>query len=307
MTILTNSVGAVGMPAAVAALRRGQSALDTVETGIRPVEADPTIRSVGVGGWTNLLGQVELDACIMDGRTLRSGAVGAMQDYLYPISVAREVMTRLPHVLLVGDGAARFAAEIGAEAGNPLTAEAEAEWAKWLDTHVPAAVRRPWPDVPLIEWSRLTADPETAGGTTIFLVKDGNADIAAGVSTCGWAFKYPGRLGDSAIVGAGIYADNRYGAAGCTGMGELALRAGTARSLVLYMKVGLSVEDACAEALADLRALRRDYRGGLTLHALDTAGRSCVVSIGLPEPWRYWLWRPDMPAPDERRAILEQW
>ncbi len=98
----------------------------------------------------------------------------------------------------------------------------------WLAEHVPADIRARWPDVPLAEWARHTADPETAGGTTVFLVQDATGDIAAGVSTCGWAFKYPGRLGDSPIIGAGCYADNRYGAAACTGMGELAIRAGTA-------------------------------------------------------------------------------
>jgi L-asparaginase len=189
--VLANSVSGVGMPAAVAALRAGLPALDSVEAGIRPVEADPTIDSVGVGGWPNLLGQVELDASIMDGRTLHTGAVAALQGFHHPISVARQVMARLPHVLLADQGAARFAAEIGAEAGEILTEEARSRWEAWLMDHVPADTRARWPAVPLAEWARLTADPETAGGTTTFLVRDAAGDLAIGVSTCGWAFNPP--------------------------------------------------------------------------------------------------------------------
>lgn len=307
MIILANSAGGVGMQAALDALRGGRPALDVAEAGIRPVEADPAVRSVGVGGWPNLLGQVELDASLMDGRTLRTGAVGALRGYLHPISVAREVLARLPHVFLVGEGAARFAAEVGAEAGEPLTREAQEEWEAWLAAHVPADVRARWPHVPLAEWARLTADPETAGGTTTFLVKDAADDIAAGVSTCGWAFKYPGRLGDSPVIGAGSYADNRYGAAACTGYGELTIRAGTSRAVVLYMKMGLSVEDACREALDDLRALRRDYAGGVTLHAMDAAGRPHVAAIGRGGGLTYWLWHAGMAAPEERSVAAEAW
>ena len=303
-TVLANSEGGVGMAAAVAALQNGRSALDAVELGIRPVELDPRVRSVGVGGWPNLLGQVELDASLMDGRTLRAGAVGALCGFLHPISVARQVMERLPHVFLVGEGAARFAAECGAETGETLTEEARAEWEAWLRQHLPPDVWDKWPDVPLAPWARLTADPETAGGTTTFLVQDVKGDMAAGVSTCGWAWKYPGRLGDSPVIGAGSYADNRYGAAACTGMGEMAIRAGTARAVVLYMKMGMSIEEACHEAVNDLRALRRDYRGGVTIHAIDAQGNFYVVAAGRDDV-NYWLWAEGMAAPECRQAVTE--
>ena len=140
-------------------------------------------------------------------------------------------MERLPHVFLAGQGAARFAAECGAESGSLLTGESRREWQAWVEEHVPQAQRSRWPEGPLAEWARLTADPITghAHGTTITLVKDRAGQIGAGVSTCGWAFKYPGRLGDSPVIGAGCYADNRYGAAACMGQGELTIRAGTAR------------------------------------------------------------------------------
>ncbi|MCD6291334.1 MAG: N(4)-(beta-N-acetylglucosaminyl)-L-asparaginase [Anaerolineae bacterium] len=299
--VLANSVGSVGMPAAVEAIQSDRPALDVVELGIRPVELDPGVRSVGVGGWPNLLGEVELDASIMDGRTLRTGAVGALRGYVHPISVARRVMEELPHVLLVGDGAARFAAECGAEAGETLTEEARVEWEQWLERHIPADVWKRWPDVPLAAWARLTADPETAAGTTTFLVQDGRGDIAAGVSTCGWAFKYPGRLGDSPIIGAGGYADNRYGAAACTGMGELAIRASTARSVVLYMKMGMTVEEACREAADDLRSLDRRYRGGVTIHAIDAEGRPYVLAVDRDDV-TYWVWTEGMEVPERREA-----
>jgi L-asparaginase len=307
MIVLANSVSGVGMPAAVAAIRAGLPALDVVEAGIRPVEADPTVDSVGVGGWPNLLGQVELDASIMDGRTLHTGAVAALQGFHHPISVARQVMARLPHVLLAGQGAARFAAEIEAEAGENLTEEARSRWEAWWVDHVPADIRVRWPDVPLAEWARLTADPETAGGTTAFLVQDAAGDLATGVSTCGWAFKYPGRLGDSPVIGAGSYADNRFGAAACTGHGELTIRAGTARAVVLYLKTGMTVEEACAEALNDLRALRRDFQGGVTIHAINAQENSHVVAIGLGGGLTYWLWRGGMAAAEERGITPEDW
>jgi beta-aspartyl-peptidase (threonine type) len=303
--ILANSEGGVGMAAAIEAMRQGRPALDVVEHGIRPVERDPHIHSVGVGGWPNLLGQVELDASIMDGRTLRTGAVGALCGFLHPISIARQVMERLPHVFLVGEGAARFATECGAETGETLTEEARSEWESWLRQHVPAEVWAQWPNVPLAPWAQLTADPETVGGTTTFLVRDGNGDIAVGVSTSGWAFKYPGRLGDSPVIGAGNYADNRYGAAACTGMGEMTIRAGTARAVVLYMKMGLKVEEACHEAIQDLRALTRTSRGQVTIHAIDAQGNPYVVTTSDTGEVCYWIWMDGMDKPECRPAAVE--
>ena len=308
MIILANSAAGPGMVPAAAALQAGAAALDVVEAGIRPVETDPAVRSVGVGGWPNLLGQVELDAAIMDGRTLAVGAVGALAGYVHPISVARQVMVQLPHVFLVGAGAARFAAEIGAEAGPTLTPEAEAEWAAWLARYVPAGERARWPNVDLAPWARLTADPEKAGGTVTFLVRDAAGDLAAGVSTCGWAMKYPGRLGDSPVIGAGSYADNLAGAAACTGHGELAIRASSARAIVLYMQTGMTVEEACRAAARDLRRLVRTFPSAITLHAVDAAGRPFVLALGkAPEMAVYWWWTDGMAAPELAKAVCEDW
>src|SRR6478609_5488073 len=114
MILLTNNEGTIGVPTTVKLLGDGRFALDAIEQGIRLIEADPSVRTVGRGGWPNLLCEMELDACVMDGTTLRTGAVGALKGYLHPVSVAREIMRRLPHEFLVGEGAARFAHEIGA-------------------------------------------------------------------------------------------------------------------------------------------------------------------------------------------------
>ena len=315
MIVLANSAGGVGMAAAAAALLGGRSAVDAAEAGIRPVETDPEVRSVGVGGWLNLVGELELDASLMNGRTLEVGAVGALQGYLHPISVARAVMEQLPHVFLVGVGAARFAAEIGAEAGPTITADSQADYDAWLAAHVPPAERQSWPQARLAPYSVLTADPEekpalphNTHGTTTFLVIDRVGDLAAGVSTCGWAYKYPGRLGDSPVIGAGGYADNRYGACACTGMGELTIRAGTARSVVLYMKMGRSVEEAVHEAADDLRSLHRRYRGRITIHAVDVNGHHYVLSLGhTADASSYWWWQNGMSAAQECHAVGATW
>ena len=199
---------------------RAQHALDAIEAGIKLIEADPTVRTVGRGGWPNLFGEVELDSCLMDGTALRTGAVGALKGFLHPVSVAREIMRRLPHELLVGDGAARFAREIGAETTENLTEDLRRAWQAWFENEVPEQDRTHWETAPLAELCRYAIDPETGRDTTVFLAHDSHGDICSGTSTSGWAWKYPGRLGDSPIVGAGSYADTRYGAAACTGGGR---------------------------------------------------------------------------------------
>ncbi|MFO7695556.1 MAG: N(4)-(beta-N-acetylglucosaminyl)-L-asparaginase [Anaerolineae bacterium] len=283
--VICNEGGGVGLAVAAGVLRGGGSALDAVEQGIRPVEADPDNHTVGRGGWPNLLGQVELDACIMDGSTLRSGAVGAVQGYPHPISIARQVMERLPHVLLVGEGAARFASECGLEQGENLTEEARAYWERWraANTDETALARLAW----------RAADPMHTHGTTVYLARDAHGHMAAGVSTSGWALKYPGRLGDSPLLGAGSYVDDRYGAAACIGQGELTIRASTARSVVLYLKMGLGLRAACHEAMRDLQHMSADLLSFVMVHALSAQGEHYALCWGNhPDP-RYWVARPD--------------
>jgi beta-aspartyl-peptidase (threonine type) len=290
MILVTNNEGTLGVPTTARLLSEGAHALDAIEAGIRIIEADPSVRTVGRGGWPNLLGEMELDACVMDGSTLRSGAVGALQGYLHPVSAAREIMRRLPHEFLVGQGAARFAHEIGAEAADNLIADSKRAWQEWFDHEVPEPQRRAWPDVPMTELCRHAIDPEVGRDTTVFLAQDNTGRICSGTSTSGWGWKYPGRLGDSPIVGAGSYADTRYGAAACTGAGEMTIRCCTARSIVLYMKAGASVADAVGEAVEDMRALKGGLISRVTIHAIDARGDHKVVAVNGAGDNKYWLW-----------------
>ena len=298
MIVVSSRNGLVSIAAAMEALKEGRSAVDAVEVGIRGVEANPEDHTVGLGGYPNLLGQVEVDAGIMDGRDLSAGAVGALQGFQHPVSVARRVMELLPHVLLVGEGAGRFAAEIGAERCELLTKEAQRAWEERLLEAMPEAVFHQLPDLPdLVRWVEIATDPERARGTVNFLAQDAQGNLCAGTSTSGWAWKYPGRLGDSPIIGAGLYADSRYGAAACTGMGEMAIRAGTALSLVRYLRAGLSLSEAGKQSMSDLNDLGGRYRSQMHIVALDRHGHHAGFST---EPDKTYLVMTDqMSEPEE--------
>jgi beta-aspartyl-peptidase (threonine type) len=295
MIVVASSNGRIGINAATQILRQGGTAVDAVEAGIRQVEANPEDRTVGFNGYPNILGDVELDASIMNGRTLESGAVGALQGYVHAITVARQVMEKLPHVLLVGDGANRFAAEMGQPPQTEmLLPETRDVWANRLrsdmsDFDVEQIAQR----TDLAHWVRLATDPERAAGTVNFIAQDKDGNICTGVSTSGWAWKYPGRLGDSPIIGAGNYADNRYGAAACTGMGEMAIRACTAHSLVFYMKIGLSVAEASERSMIDLRDLHGRFISVMNLIAIDKDGNHAGYSSVDGRSYIYQT--PDMP------------
>ncbi len=297
MILVTNNEGTSGVPVTAQRLREGQSALDATEAGIRLVESDEKIRTVGRGGWANLLGEVELDAAIMDGTTLRSGAIGALKNFLHPVSIARQVLERLPHEFLVGEGAERFAIEVGAERGELLMPWAAKAWQKWFDKEVSPADKNRWPDVPIADYCRHAIDPEVGRDTTVFLAIDSNDNVACGTSTSGWGWKYPGRLGDSPVIGAGSYADSRYGACACTGAGEMAIRCGTARSVVLYMKLGMSVDEAVLEATNDMRALKGGLISRITIHAIDRKGNHKVVAVNGDGRQSYWLWQDGLETP----------
>jgi L-asparaginase / beta-aspartyl-peptidase len=290
MILVTNNEGTLGVPTTARLLAEGRGGLDSIEAGIRLIEADPSVRTVGRGGWPNILGEVELDACLMDGSTLRSGAVGALKGFLHPVSVAREIMRRLPHELLVGEGAARFAREIGAEPAENLTEDSRRAWQAWFEGELTPDQKRAWPNTDLAELCRHAIDPEIGRDTTVFLAHDASGTICSGTSTSGWGWKYPGRLGDSPIIGAGSYADTRYGAAACTGAGEMTIRCCTARSIVLYMKAGASVAEAVHEAVEDLRALKGGLISRVTIHAIDAHGNHKVVAVNGAGDNVYWLW-----------------
>ncbi len=280
MIVIASANGVVGIEESMRILKSGGSAIDAVEAGIRLVEANPDDHTVGYSGFPNILGQVELDAAIMNGRDLTAGAVGSMRGYPYAISVARKVMEKLSHVFLVGEGAERFAAEMGFEQADLLTKEAQSTWEERLRHDMSEEEFNQLTNLPdLWRWIKLATDPERPWwGTVNFIAQDAQGDICAGVSTSGWAWKYPGRVGDSPVIGAGLYADNRYGAAGCTGMGEMALRANTAHSIVFYLKQGLSVEEAGRQAMEDLNDLGGPYLSVMNFVLLDTEGRHAGFS-----------------------------
>ena len=271
MLLVASANGAVGMDAGWEVLAGGGSALDAVEVATRLVEDEPTDHTVGYSGYPNLLGEVELDASIMDGTTRAAGAVGGLRGYRAAITVARAVMERLPHVLVVGEGAARLAAELGLEAEQLLTEEAERTWREGIEGRLPEgsmAARM------LSQVASLATDPEQAAGTVNFIAVDGEGRMASAVSTSGWAWKYPGRLGDSPVIGAGNYCDGRWGAATCTGFGELAIRAGTARSIVASLAAGVPLDAACRSAMHDLATLGDVASESLIMHlvAVDADG-----------------------------------
>jgi L-asparaginase / beta-aspartyl-peptidase len=307
--LLLNHCARAGRDAGLEALRRGDHPLDIVEAVLREAEDDRTERTVGSGGRPNLIGKVELDAGVMDGRTRRTGAVAALQDFLHPVSVARQVMERLPHVLLVGDGAARFAREIGAEPAWLLTGESESEWQAWLIENLTAQDWTRFPAVPLAEIAWRSAVPESSRGDatpesprdTAITLAGRDDDLASATSTSGWAYKYPGRVGDSALPGCGHYADARWGAVACTHTGEMAIRAGTARSVVLHLANGNPVDEACRAAIADLRQLEGGFLDELVIHAVDSRGNHCVATTGIAAA--YWWWREGMTEPARLFAI----
>jgi beta-aspartyl-peptidase (threonine type) len=252
LVVVASGNGASALPAGMRILARGGSALDAVEACAKIIEADTSDTSVGRGGKPNVLGEVELDASIIDGTTHRTGAVAALKGYLHPISIARAVMERTPHVFIVGDGAARLAGEIGAEATQNLTPSTRKLWVERLRAvgETPATIRRRAKLLPVV---RKTVREER--GTVNFLALDGRGDMASAVTTSGWAYKYPGRVGDSPIVGAGNYCDSRYGAAACTGYGELAIRNVTAKTAVDRLALGMPPDMVARAAIADANEL----------------------------------------------------
>jgi beta-aspartyl-peptidase (threonine type) len=246
------------MQAAVEVLRSGGSAIDAAIAAVRLVEDNLEDNGVGTGGIPNVLGQVELDASIMDGKTLAAGAVGAVRNYPNPIDNARKVMEVTPHVMLAGEGAELFARHHGFKTAELLTPEAENDWRERLKD--PGAERgNVYEDQYQLymgvvrDWTKLLH--KEIFGTTNVIARDLEGNIACAVSTSGWGFKWPGRLGDSPIIAAGNYADNRFGAAACTGRGEMAIRCASAHSVVMFMRQGMPLEEALQNAMIDLRHL----------------------------------------------------
>ncbi|MEQ8469704.1 MAG: N(4)-(beta-N-acetylglucosaminyl)-L-asparaginase [Marinoscillum sp.] len=210
-------------------LKSGGSALDAVERGVRVVENDPQVMTVGLGGHPDREGKVTLDACIMD-KYSNCGSVAYLQNIKNPISVARKVMEETPHVMLVGEGARKFALNQGFKEENLLTPEAEKAYFEWL------------------EESKYQPVVNIENHDTIsMLALDQQGDLAGACTTSGAAYKMDGRVGDSPIIGAGLFLDNAVGAAAATGLGEAVMRTAGSAMVVELMRQGKSPEEACME------------------------------------------------------------
>jgi len=244
--------------AALAVLAKGGSNLDAVEQGIWVVESDPANPSVGLSGRPNSAGVVQLDACIMSGPGHRGGSVAALEGIRHPISAARRVMERTPHVMLVGEGARMFALQEGLEAIEVNSRELYEKWQRQKITE-----RKNGP-----------GQKKDNHDTIALLVLGGDGNLAGGCSTSGLAGKLPGRVGDSPILGSGLYVDNEVGAAGATGVGENVMRYCGSFLIVEYMRQGLHPQAACEQTIQ--RIARQDPKGldlSINFIALDKHGR----------------------------------
>lgn len=297
MIILANSEATNGIGETAKLLMQKHAALDALVEGISCVERDPNVRSVGYGGWPNMIGEMEFDAAVMDGTNLEIGAVGALQGTISAAKTAHQVMLRLPHVMLTGAGATRFAKECGFGDEKTLMENSELVWRKKINKVIAADQLDDFPNIPLAPLSNIITDPERVRDTTVFLGMDDNKNIAACTSTSGWAWKYPGRLGDSPIAGAGFYADSRFGAAACTHTGEMTIRLSTARAIVMAMQLGQSLDQAIDLAVAELANLKTGFLGGVVIHAIDAQQNHRVVNFGCDETIRYWYWDDSLAEP----------
>ena len=245
IVISTWDFGVAANQAAWGILKAGGRALDAVEAGVRVPEADLSNVTVGKGGYPDRDGHVTLDACIMD-EMGNCGSVAALEHIAHPISVARLVMEKTPHVMLVGAGALQFALENGFEQENLLTPEGEAAWKAWLK-------ERKYEPVINMENKSFNVDRLPGNqynhDTIGMLALDEDGNISGACTTSGMAFKMHGRVGDSPIIGAGLYVDNEVGGATATGVGEEVIRTVGSFLVVELMRQGLSPREACRDAV----------------------------------------------------------
>lgn len=243
-------------------LKDGGNALDAVEAGVKIEEADVDNQTVGIGGRPDRDGKVTLDACIMD-RDGNCGAVLAMQNIMHPVSVARKVMEETPHVMLAGQGAEQFAYEMGYEKTDLLTEKSKQEWLEWKKTSKYE---------PIIN----IENHDTIG----MLAIDAQGDIAGACTTSGMAYKMAGRVGDSPIIGAGLFVDNEVGGATATGVGEEVVRTVGSFLIVELMRQGKSPQEACEEGVKRIIAKNKDKQdfqiGFIAINKKGETGGYCI-------------------------------
>ena len=271
--VISSANGIKAVEKAMAILKSGGSTLDAVVEGVTLVEDDPEDTSVGLGGLPNADGEVELDASVMHGPTGGAGAVGALKSIRNPTKVARLVMERTNRVFLVGEGALRFAVAHGFPKENLLTERARREWLKWKEE---LSDQDDWVPPPKPE---RTKREERHHGTINCLALDGRGDISGVTSTSGLSFKMPGRVGDSPIIGAGLYVDNNVGAAGSTGNGEANIKVVGTHTVVELMRQGASPEQACLQTLRRVVDLYKGKPPNLNFYALNKRGQFAGAAI----------------------------
>lgn len=262
-TAIASENGLAAARKAVELMQEGGDPLDAAIAGVNLNEDDPNDDTVGLGGLPNEDGVVELDSAVMHGPTARAGAVAALRNIRHPSLVAKRVMDRSDHVLLVGEGALRFARAHGFVEENLLTEASRRKWLHWKETH---SDEDDWlsPEETAKDHARVERRPT---GTIHLSALDGNGNVGCVTTTSGLAYKIPGRVGDSAIIGAGLYLDNQIGSAGSTGRGEANLLNCSSFLIVEEMRRGASPTDACLAACKRIVSNTKEKR------LLDTQGR----------------------------------
>jgi N4-(beta-N-acetylglucosaminyl)-L-asparaginase len=259
VVIATWKFGEVAVRATLPFLIRGEPALDAAIAGGQAVEDDPSVRSVGLGGVGNRAGTVQLDASVMEGRSLRCGAVAAVENIRHVAALARLVMEKTPHVLLAGEGARLFAVANGFPLENLSTPESVTEWYARK-----ASRERQRPE-------------ELSHDTVTVLALDAAGSLGGACTTSGLSLKLPGRVGDSPVIGAGLYVDDTAGAAGGTGVGEEILRIGGSLLIVEALRAGRTPQHACelaARRVVEAACRRNAAVAAAAFIALDPAGRT---------------------------------
>ncbi len=287
LIVVASGNGLQATAKAMALLKSGSGLLDAIIAGVNIVEDDPREMGVGYGGLPNEDGVVELDASVMFGPTHQAGAVAALRNIKNPSRVARLVMERTDHVLLVGEGALKFAKAHGFTEENLLTDEAREIWLRWKEN---LSDKDNWlaPDIKKERLSAALLGTRTTG-TINCLARDAAGDLAGVTSTSGLSFKIAGRVGDSPIIGAGLYVDNEVGAAGSTGRGEANLTTCASFAIVELMEKGVAPEEACLRVLEKIAGKTKlqprllDGQGrpafGLTFYAISKKGVPASASM----------------------------
>lgn len=278
IVIATWSFGTAATDAAMKRLAAGDGALDAALSGAEAVENDLSIRnSVGFGSLPDRIGRLTLDACLMDGKTLSCGAVAGLEHIRHPAAVARKVMEKTPHIFLVGDGAKWFALQNGFPLEFPYTAESIKEW---IENH---PSKKPKGEKPVkYEYPSDINIDENNHDTVTVLALDKKGSLGGVCTTSGLAHKLPGRVGDSPIIGAGLYVDDTAGAAGATGVGEEIIRIAGSSFIVEQMRGGKSPQEACELACkrVNANAARRGVHPAavafLSLDPKGNVGAACT-------------------------------